>query len=224
MSATVHLHPTADLAPRVLLPGDPARAMHLAQLLTEAPRMFNHNRGLWGYTGTAEDGELLTVQSSGMGGPSAAIVVSELADLGAERIVRVGTCGALAPDLALGELVAVERAVSADGVSSALGAARPDPALTAALTADHRGAVVTTDLFYDPDLERQARWAGDGARAGEMECAALFAVAARRELRAAALLLVSDLVLPERERIDPDDLRAGEERLGRAALQALAAR
>ena len=220
MAASVHLHPTAELAPRVLLPGDPGRALHLAQLLMEAPRMFNHNRGLWGYTGTAADGELLTVQASGMGGPSAAIVVAELADLGAEAVLRVGTCGALAPVLSLGDLVAVERAASADGASSALGPGEPDPALTAALVADHRGTVVTTDLFYDPDAERQERWAAEGALAVEMECAAVFAVAAQRGLRAAALLLVSDLVLPERERIDPDALRAGEDRLGRAALAA----
>src|SRR5437016_8431982 len=83
-----HLHPTAPLAERVLLPGDPGRALTLAQALLEEPRMFNHNRGLWGYTGAAAaDGRPLTIQSTGMGGPSAAIVVSELAELGARRFV-----------------------------------------------------------------------------------------------------------------------------------------
>jgi DeoD family purine-nucleoside phosphorylase len=221
MAATIHLHPTAELAPRVLLPGDPGRALLLAQTLLDAPKMFNHNRGLWGYTGTAADGEPLTVQATGMGAPSAAIVVSELVDLGAERLLRVGTCGALSAALALGDLVAVESALSADGVSAALGPAGPDPELTAALDAAHRGAVVTSDLFYDPDLGRQEAWAAGGALAVEMECAAVFAVAARRGIAAAALLLVSDLVLPERRRIDADELRAGEERLGRAALAAL---
>src|SRR3954453_7843667 len=105
MAASVHLHPTADLAPRVLLPGDPGRALLLAQTLLEAPKMFNHNRGLWGYTGAAADGEPLTIQSTGMGGPSAAIVLEELATLGLRRGIRVGTCGALAGDLALGALV-----------------------------------------------------------------------------------------------------------------------
>src|SRR5579871_2740831 len=95
----IHIHPTAELAPRVLLPGDPGRALLLAQTLLSEPRMFNHNRGLWGYTGTAPDGEPLTIQSTGMGGPSAAIVVSELADLGARELVRVGTCGALSAEL-----------------------------------------------------------------------------------------------------------------------------
>lgn len=225
MTAPIHLHPTADLAPRVLLPGDPGRALILAQVLLDAPLMFNHNRGLWGYTGRAADGEPLTIQSTGMGGPSAAIVVEELADLGAERVVRVGTCAALSDALGLGELVVVEAAVSADGTSRALaGAAHvaPDPPLCAALEGDHRGVVVTTDLFYDPDLARQQAWVAAGALAVEMECAAVFAVAARRGLAAAGLLLVSDLVLPARERIEPEALRAGEERLGRVAAAALA--
>lgn len=223
MTATIHLQPTTDLAPRVLLPGDPGRALMLAQELLDAPLMFNHHRGLWGYTGTAGDGEPLTIQSTGMGGPSAAVVVAELAALGARRVIRVGTCGALSPALALGDLVVVERALSADGTSVALGRRDPEPdaAMTAALQGEHRGTVVSTDLFYDPDLARQGAWPDDGALAVEMECAGIFAVAAEHGLEAAALLLVSDLVLPVRKRIAPDALRAGEERLGRAALAAV---
>jgi len=90
-----HVHPTAPLAPRALLPGDPGRALLLAQELTDEPRMFNHNRGLWGYTGTAPDGEPVTIMSHGMGGPSAAIVLEELCDLGLEVAIRIGSCGAL---------------------------------------------------------------------------------------------------------------------------------
>src|ERR1700756_1688840 len=111
MTGPIHLQPTADLAPRVLLPGDPGRALMLAQLLLSSPLMFNHHRGLWGYTGQAADGALLSIQSTGMGGPSAAIVVHELIALGAERLVRVGTCGALSAELALGDLVIVEDCV-----------------------------------------------------------------------------------------------------------------
>ena len=93
---TIHLRPHADVAERVLLPGDPGRALRLAQQLVDGtPKMLNHNRGLWGYSGIAHDGEPLTVQATGMGGPSAAIVVEELVQLGARRFVRVGTCGAL---------------------------------------------------------------------------------------------------------------------------------
>src|SRR5438067_10659104 len=101
----LHVHPAAPLAEWVLHPGDPARALTLAQALLSEPRMFNHNRGLWGYTGISADGDALTIQSSGMGGPSAAIVITELAQLGASWLVRVGTCGALDPSLKLGDLL-----------------------------------------------------------------------------------------------------------------------
>src|SRR5947209_16954535 len=136
MAAPIGLQPTADLAERVLLPGDPARALLLAETLLEAPKMFNHHRGLWGYTGLASDDEPMTIQATGMGGPSAAIVVSELVELGAVRLVRVGTCGSLVQSLRLGSLVTVSGALPRDGTSAALGASgcvAPDPALHAAL-------------------------------------------------------------------------------------------
>ena len=118
--------------------------------------MFNHTRGLWGYTGAAADGEPLTVQSTGMGGPSAAIVAEELIALGARRLVRIGTCGALDDELELGDLVAAETVLPADGASAALGAdgaLGSDPELLERLVGG-RGAsrrrVVSSDLFYDP--------------------------------------------------------------------------
>ncbi len=108
MRNLVHIHQTAELAERVLLPGDPGRALRLAQELLEAPKMLNHNRGLWGYTGTAPDGAPLSIQSTGMGGPSAAIVATELIELGARRLLRIGTCGGLVPELELGQLLVVD--------------------------------------------------------------------------------------------------------------------
>jgi uridine phosphorylase len=230
---TIHLHPTAPLAERVLLPGDPGRALMLAQALLRKPVMFNHNRGLWGYTGVAADGLEVTIQSTGMGGPSAAIVISELAQLGARALVRVGTCGALDRSLELGQLLVVTEAIPADGASQALGATgsvMPDPRLLAALIAAageqaRTGKVVSTDLFYDerPSLEEQ--WAAAGAAAVEMETATLFSLATRRGLAAASVVLVSDLAVPggERERIDADVLHAAELALGRLALRGLAA-
>jgi uridine phosphorylase len=155
----IHLRPTAPLAERVLLPGDPGRALMLAQLLLQEPRMFNHHRGLWGYTGIAPDGEPMTVQSTGMGGPSAAIVLHELIGLGVKRAIRVGTCGAFRGDeegsdlermnsdpLDLGDLLVVREALATDGVSRALGGAEvvaADPGLTGAveLVAGEWGAV-----------------------------------------------------------------------------------
>ena len=165
---TIHLRPHADVAERVLLPGDPGRALRLAQqLITGTPKMLNHNRGLWGYSGVAHDGVALTVQATGMGGPSAAIVVEELVALGARRLLRVGTCGALDGTLALGELLAADAALPEDGASRALGATAPLPADPGMLERLHarRGLVVSADLFYDPDASRPERWrAGRRAR------------------------------------------------------------
>jgi DeoD family purine-nucleoside phosphorylase len=226
---TVHLHPTAALAERVLLPGDPGRALLLAQSLLREPKMFNHNRGLWGYSGEASDGAPLTIQSTGMGGPSAAIVISELIDLGARRLIRVGTCGALDPELGLGELLIAEAALSTDGASRALGAGERVSAsaeLVMALQAAgedriRSGCVVSTDLFYDP-ARREPGWLAGGAVAVEMETATLFALAAARDVEAASVLIVSDLILPTRARIGEEALRHAEHRLGDVALGALA--
>jgi DeoD family purine-nucleoside phosphorylase len=227
-SDPIHIHPTAPLAERVLLPGDPGRALALAQSLLQEPRMFNHNRGLWGYTGTAPDGLALTVQSTGMGGPSAAIVLTELIALGARRAIRLGTCGALAPELALGELVIAREAICADGTSRALGGGErvaADPALVHAL-ARHApdapvGTVVSVDLFYGGD----ERTAHADALAVEMEAAALFAGGAAAGVPVACVLAVSDTfdARAARTRIDDAVLLDAAERMGRVAIAALSA-
>lgn len=191
--------------------------------------MFNHHRGLWGYTGAAADGEPLTIQATGMGGPSAAIVVEELAQVGVQTVVRVGTCGALRGGLQLGDLLVAREVRGEDGTSRRLGAPavqRPDRALTAALAGAgdvREGAVVSTDLFYDPDEERRAGWAAAGALAVEMEAAAVLAAAARRGLRAACLLAVTDLLHGPtgRERIAEEHVAAVEDSLGEVAARAL---
>lgn len=231
MTPTLHVHPTAELAERVLLPGDPGRALLLAQSLLEQPLMFNHNRGLWGYTGTAADGAPLTIQSTGMGGPSAAIVIEELVRLGARRLVRVGTCGALVGGFALGDAIVARDALCADGTSRALGAgerAAADRTLTEALvTAAERdggalgGTVVTTDLFYDAAGNHASPPPGD-ALAIEMETATLFRIATLRGVQAGCVLAVSDLLGPARGRIDAEALETAAERIGRIAAAALA--
>ena len=228
MLSTIHLHPTAPLAERVLLPGDPGRALLLAQALLTEPKMFNHNRGLWGYTGEACDGHALTIQSTGMGGPSAAIVITELAELGATTLLRVGTCGGLDESLSLGQLLVVTEALSDDGTSRALGSGDRAPAdpelvdrLTAAAPVAACGPVVTTDLFYDSAEGAERIWLAAGALAVEMETATLFTLAARRGLRAGCALIVTDLLLPIRRRVDVKPLRAAEHRLGELALAAV---
>jgi uridine phosphorylase len=222
----IHLRPTAELAERVLLPGDPGRALALAQVLLERPLMFNHHRGLWGYTGAAADGEPLTIQATGMGGPSAAIVLSELIALGARRAVRVGTCGALVPGLELGELLVAREAIGADGTSRALGAGErvaADEALTRALVEQaptaRCGAVLSVDLFYDDGRRPQS---GD-ALAIEMEAATLFALGASAGVPVACVLAVSDTfdAAGARRRIDDQSLEAAAERMGAVAAAAL---
>jgi uridine phosphorylase len=227
MSPPIHLNPTAPLAERVLLPGDPGRALTLAQALLDQPRMFNHSRGLWGYTGTAPDEEALTIQSSGMGGPSAAIVVTELAELGARRVIRVGTCGALDPSLELGQLLLVGEVMAADGTSRALGA--PDrlsapPVLLEAFAragASNPRTVVSTDLFYEQDARRPREWRADGAAAVEMECATLFTLAETLKIDAGAVLVVSDLIREPPLRIGAAQLREAERQMGELAFRAL---
>ena len=190
-----YLHPTAELAPRVVLVDDPGRALALAQVLCDpTPLMFNHARGLWGYSGTGLDGVPLTLQATGIGGPSAAVVVGELAALGAQRFVLVGSVVG-----ASGVLV-VDAAVCADGTSRSLGAVErvaPDAALLAALrAAGPSGPVRTCDVL-------------DGIGPRDLETAAVLQAALRRGLPAAAVL-VGD---------GADDGLVAE--AGRAALRAL---
>jgi uridine phosphorylase len=222
VSAPVHLRPHADVAERVLLPGDPGRALRLAQQVVDAPKMLNHHRGLWGYTGLAADGAPLTIQSTGLGGPSTAIVVEELIALGARRLVRVGTCGALR-DLPFGSLVIAERVRAEDGASRALGAdgtLSPDPDLLAALRAAGEdavvGEVVSVDLYSDPG-------AWPGAVAVDLSAAALLAVAARHGAKAACVFAVSDVLGAERRRIDAEALERAEVELGRVGAAAVGA-
>jgi uridine phosphorylase len=225
----IHLRPATDLAERVLLPGDPHRALAVAQHLLDGPKMFNHSRGLWGYTGTAADGEPLTIQATGMGGPSAAVVVEELISLGARRLVRIGTCRALVEELEIGDLIAAERVLPADGASAALGAdgmLAPDPKLLACLV-DAGAAprtVVSSDLYYETRDDQAADWVARGAIAVELEAAAILRVAARREADAACVLAVSDVPggdggrRASREQLEEIGLRVGE--AGYAALAA----
>jgi uridine phosphorylase len=230
VATTIHIHPTAPLAPRVLLPGDPGRALRLAQQLLAEPKMFNHNRGLWGYTGPALlDGEPLTVQATGMGGPSTAIVVSELIELGAQRLLRVGSCGGLDATLQLGSLFVATEAIGDDGTSKALAALGsggdrfPASAELLATLLDAgaaSGPVVSTDLFYDAD-GRHDGWRAAGARVVEMEAATLFVLAARRGAQAGCALFVSDTLTGGPVRISDEELHLAEQRLGELAVAAL---
>jgi uridine phosphorylase len=202
------LRPTAPIATDAILVGDPGRALMLAQELLEQPKMSNHARGLWGYTGTAKAGGELTIQSTGMGGPSASVVLADLAELGLRRAIRIGTCASLG-DLGLGELLLVSEARTPSGATTA-----PDQTLTTALgqalEGVHRGVAVSLDTLHRPERDRPTLLA-EGA---DMQTAALLAAATEHHVAAAALLVVA-------EKSDAGQLR--DEELEEAAKRAGAA-
>ncbi|HEX6115533.1 MAG TPA: hypothetical protein VFY99_00440 [Solirubrobacterales bacterium] len=222
---TIHLHPTAPIAPDAILPGDPGRALALAQELLVAPRMSNHHRGLWGYYGEAKaGGRPLTIQSTGIGGPSGAIVLSELAELGVRRAVRVGTGVGASGRVPLGSFVVPSRALGGDGTSTELGAPETvdasvelTAALAAALPGARRAPVATVDVYYY-DGDRPAA----GVEAFEMAAAPMFALGPRLGVEVACVLAVA--ATPAGERIGEERLLEAELEMGRAAAAALAAR
>jgi uridine phosphorylase len=167
-----------------------------------------------------------------MGGPSAAIVLRELAELGVRRAVRTGTCGAIDPRLDRGDLVVARDALVKDGASRALGAgelAEPDPELTSRLTHGLRtgeppARIVTTDLFYADDAADVDGWRRRGAVAVEMAAATIFTLGRRLGLATACVLAVSDTCRGgERQRITDENLADAAERMGSLAAAALSA-
>jgi DeoD family purine-nucleoside phosphorylase len=220
-----------DYAEACLLPGDPNRARFIAERFLDDAVERNAERGLLGYTGTYE-GKPVSVQTTGIGGPSTAIVVEELIQLGVKRFLRVGTCGALQPHLKLGDLVLALSAVPDDGTSRRYAGGEPiaptsdwdllHGVVHAAKEMGERisyvGPIVSSDVFYDPDDERFERWAQRGLLAVEMEAATIFTIASLRGVQSACLLTVSDTLAGERSRIGDEELAQAVERMARIAL------
>jgi DeoD family purine-nucleoside phosphorylase len=220
-----------DYAEACLLPGDPIRAKYIAETYFDNPVQRNSERGLLGYTGEYE-GRPVSVQATGMGCPTAAIVVEELIQLGVKRLLRVGTCGGLQPDLKLGDLIVALTAVAADSTAMHLVGGEPH-----APTADWElihgavhaakelgqpmrvGPIVSSDVFYNPDGGQYDRWSSRGVLAVEMEAAVIFTLGALRGVQAGCLLTVSDIVVEgEFTRISDEDLQAAVDRMTRVAL------
>jgi uridine phosphorylase len=178
------LRPTAPIAADAILVGDPGRALMLAQDLLVQPKMSNHARGLWGYSGVTPAGHELTIQSTGMGGPSAAVVLADLAELGVRRAIRIGTCSSLG-DLGLGELLIVTEAHTPGG-----GRSLPDPELTSRLEGALEGTlgiVVSLDSLHRPEAELPSMVA-EGA---DMQTAGLLQAARERGVAVAAVLIAT---------------------------------
>ncbi len=233
----LHLHAEpGDYAPTVLLPGDPNRARRISERLDEdSVRQVNANRGMLGFTGTYQ-GRPVSVQTTGMGTPSLSIVVEELLRLGAKRLIRVGTCGGIAPGLKTGDLVIATAACPTDGATATYlhgeaYAPAADFGLTHALVhaaeeagvAVRTGLVASVDVFYNTDADYASRWRDRGVLAFEMEASALFYLAARAGVPAACALVVSDVlseeVSSEESYLSPDELAAAVDRMVEVALQ-----
>lgn len=238
----IHLHAEpGDYAPLVLLPGDPKRATIIAERFDgglAGTRLVNDNRGLLGYTGTV-GGRPISVQTTGMGPPSIAIVTEELLRLGARQLVRVGTTGALQAELRLGDLIIATASTPTDGTTATFMGGKPyapaaDFALTHALVhAAERlgvpfrvGPIATIDVFshYHPDPNFVRPWRDAGALAVEMEASALFYLAASRGVQAACLGVVVDVdtgdANQEHTYLSPDELESAVERMIDVALSA----
>jgi uridine phosphorylase len=219
------LRPTAPIAAEAILVGDPRRALMLAQELLAEPKMSNHARGLWGYSGMTEAGRELTIQATGMGGPSASVVLSDLAELGVRRAVRIGTCTSLGAH-ALGELVLVTKAEQLRGSlrthsdrKEPRKAERPDEGLTSALRGAipdaHPGTAVSLDALHRPEHNLPSVL----AEVADMQTAALLAIAEELGVALAALLIVTEK--SDSGQLRDEDLETAAKTAGRAAAAVL---
>ena len=188
-----------------------------------------------GYTGTFH-GKSVSVQSSGMGCPSAGIVIEELVMLGVKRILRVGTCGGLQADMKLGDLIVALTAVPADATARHLIGEPHVPTADWELVhgAVHAakelgkpvrvGPIVSSDIFYNPDSGQYQRWSERGVLAVEMEAAILFTLGALRKIKTGCLLTVSDVVIEgEFIRISDEEMRAAVDQMTELALHTVTA-
>jgi 5'-methylthioadenosine phosphorylase/purine-nucleoside phosphorylase len=224
-----------DYAEACLLPGDPLRAQYIAETFLHDVVQRNAERGLLGYTGTFA-GKPVSVQTTGMGCPSAAIVVEELVQLGVRRLVRVGTCGGLQPDMRLGDLIVAVTAVPGDATARQLVGEPHCPTAdwelvhAAVHTAKELGKpvrvgpIVSSDLFYNPDDGQYARWSARGVLAVEMEAAVIFTLGALRGVKTGCLLTVSDVVVEgEFKRISDEEMRRAVDQMTELALATVTA-
>lgn len=197
-----------QIAPTVLMPGDPKRAERMAKQLFDQPQLVNAVRGMLAYTGVYQ-GKPLTVMGSGMGQPSIGIYSTELFKFyGVEQIIRVGTCGGISPKVKVGDTVIATSAHTDSNfnqnripgiVFSAASSFRlTQAAFLAAEEAKipqeklHVGTIVSRDHFYGTSKEQNEGLASYGVLGVEMESAALFAIAAEYGKEALTVLTVSD--------------------------------
>lgn len=205
-----------EIAETVLLPGDPMRAKWIAETFFTDPFCYNDVRGMFGYTGTYK-GKRVSVQGTGMGIPSALIYCHELInDYGVKNLIRVGSTGSYQKDVKIRDIVIAMAASSTSGMNNSrfINADYSPTAdfelfMKAALYARENnipikaGNVLSADEFYEDDFDSYKKWAKFGVLCVEMEAAGLYTIAAKHNVRALAILTVSDsLVTGERTTAD----------------------
>jgi purine-nucleoside phosphorylase len=200
--------------------------------MMQGARCYNEFRGLLGYTGTWR-GTRVSVQTTGMGCPSAAIVCEEMAMLGARVLIRLGTCGAIQPHMQATDMIIATAACPLDGTTSDYVDEHYAPAATfrvvrlladtaaAAGVRHHIGVVVTEDALYRVREQWVERWQARGALAQEMEASAIFTVAALRGMEAGCILVASNHA-GQHERLPDADLQPAIDAMIRIGLDAAA--
>ena len=220
-----------DIAKRVLMPGDPLRAKFIAENFIDNARCVNEVRNMFAYTGTYK-GEPVTIMGSGMGMPSIAIYSYELFNFyDVESIIRIGSAGAYADKLGLGDIVVAQAACADSNFMSQYnlpGTFAPiadfgllESAVKASREAGipvHVGNVVSSDIFYNAASDANDRWKRMGVLAIEMETAALYANAIYAGKRALGMFTISDHIytgeaMPAKER------QLGFEKMIKVALE-----
>ena len=194
-----------QIAPTVLLPGDPLRARHIAETMLEDVFCYNEVRGMLGFTGRYGD-KRVSIMGSGMGMPTLSIYVNELVrEYGVKTLIRVGTCGGLQPELRVGDIV-LPMTASTNSQVNKLRFQGMDYAPVASFhlllkayeAAKERGARVhvggmfSSDTFYPDDPEWWKIWAAYGTLVCEMETNGLYTLAAKFKVDALSVLTVSD--------------------------------
>lgn len=197
-----------QVAPRILLPGDPLRARWIAESFLEGAELYNEVRGMLGYTGSYR-GERVSVQGTGMGQPSLSIYVNELIrEYAVQQLVRVGSCGALTERLALRDVVIAQAAATDSGMNHHRFQGFQYPA-TADFTLLRRaaeaaekaqvthlvGSIFSSDSFYHDRSDLTDTLVDFGVLAVEMEAAELYTLAARHHCAALTVCTVSDHIV-----------------------------
>ncbi|PJF07862.1 purine-nucleoside phosphorylase [Pseudorhodobacter sp. MZDSW-24AT] len=194
-----------DIAETCLLPGDPYRARWAAQRFLDDARLVSETRGMLAYTGTWR-GNRVTIHGTGMGMPSLSIYVNELIrDYGAQTLIRIGSCGALQPHIAVRDVVLAQAASTIGSPSTSIFREMHfapvadfgllSKAHAAATGPVHVGGIFTSDTFYDERKDLNDQLQRHGCLAVEMETAELYTLAARYQRRALSVLTVSDHIL-----------------------------